>query len=523
MKKNILSMLLLAVCMFFTEEISAQGIAINNTGLAADSSAMLDIDAIDKGLLIPRMSESQRNAIVNPAEGLIVYNLTTGCLNYFHSSLWYQWCGTCIPPATPVAASNGPLCSGDTLFLTASTVVNANYYWTGPNGFTSSLQNPAIPGVTTAASGVYSVVASINGCNSNPGTVSATVNQTPSASFTYNPSSPSIGASVSFTPAVSGATYLWTFQGGTPSSSTAQNPVVTWTTAGNYDVSLTVTQQGCTSSSAQNIAVINCPSGSQTFSYTSGMQTFTVPACVSSVRIECWGAQGNNGLTANGFTGGTGGLGGYTAGDLSVTGGSDIYIFVGGSGGYNGGGAGGNSGGGPGGGASDVRYGGTSLSNRVIVAGGGGGGGAAGCTDGSGGAPNGGNGGGGGGISGTAGGNTTNGGPGQGGTLGAGGAKGVGCSCCLGGDGTAAGVGGNGTDCCCGGGGPRGAGGGGGGGYVNGGGGGGGSAGTTGCSGNSIGAGGGGGGGSNYTGGVTGTIMNVPGNHSGNGQIVITY
>jgi hypothetical protein len=109
-----------------------------------------------------------------------------------------------------------------------------------------------------------------------------------------------------------------------------------------------------------------------TYSYTGTMQSWTVPAGVYSVNIETWGAQGSPGSAA-------GGLGGYVTGDLAVTPGQVLYIFVGGQGGYNGGGTGGLSQngtyGGNGGGASDVRTGGTALTYRVIVAGGGGGGG----------------------------------------------------------------------------------------------------------------------------------------------------
>jgi hypothetical protein len=112
----------------------------------------------------------------------------------------------------------------------------------------------------------------------------------------------------------------------------------------------------------------NIPPGSQVFSYTGGMQTFTVPGGVTSVTIQCLGAQGNG---LNGFAAGNGG---GAEGTISVTPGSTLNVFVGGSGlsgGFNGGGLG--LGGATGGGASDVRIGGTTLNDRVIVAGGGGG------------------------------------------------------------------------------------------------------------------------------------------------------
>ena len=137
-------------------------------------------------------------------------------------------------------------------------------------------------------------------------------------------------------------------------------------------------------------------SGSQTFSYTGSQQTFTVPSEVSTITIKVWGGQGGSGgyYSSTNYCS-TGGKGGYATGDLSVTAGSTVYVYVGGHGegfatcntymrnqaqkfgGWNGGGNGygGTYPGTGGGGASDIRYGGTSISDRKIIAGGGGGGG----------------------------------------------------------------------------------------------------------------------------------------------------
>jgi hypothetical protein len=51
----------------------AQGVGINATGAAADTSALLDVSSVTKGLLAPRMTASQRGTIVLPANGLLVY------------------------------------------------------------------------------------------------------------------------------------------------------------------------------------------------------------------------------------------------------------------------------------------------------------------------------------------------------------------------------------------------------------------------------------------------------------------
>ncbi len=107
------------------------------------------------------------------------------------------------------------------------------------------------------------------------------------------------------------------------------------------------------------------------FNYTGTVQAWTVPRN-GYYKLEAWGAQGWTVLD------GVGGCGGYAAGNIRLTKGQVLYIFIGGSG-YNGGYNGGGSGSAYGGGASDIRtIGGTwndlsSLKSRLIVAGGGGG------------------------------------------------------------------------------------------------------------------------------------------------------
>jgi len=105
-------------------------------------------------------------------------------------------------PSAPTAGNDSPV-YGSTLHLTASTVSGATYAWSGPNGFSSSAQNPTIAGVTMADSGTYSVTATVNGCPSAAGTTVVTINQastTNDVAASPNPSLP--GASVTFTATV---------------------------------------------------------------------------------------------------------------------------------------------------------------------------------------------------------------------------------------------------------------------------------------------------------------------------------
>lgn len=115
------------------------------------------------------------------------------------------------PPAcsgcTVTAGNTGPACPGGTVNLTATTVAGASgYSWTGPNGFTSAVQNPTgITVPTTPGSYTYTVTATHNGqpCTSsttvvvNNPTVNAGADQTICA-----------GQSVTLT-ATGATTYAW--------------------------------------------------------------------------------------------------------------------------------------------------------------------------------------------------------------------------------------------------------------------------------------------------------------------------
>lgn len=77
MKKLLLSVItiLTAANMF-----AQQNVGIGTT--TPDASAVLDLAATDKGFLVPRVSQVERLAIVNPARGLMVYDIDADCF-YF--------------------------------------------------------------------------------------------------------------------------------------------------------------------------------------------------------------------------------------------------------------------------------------------------------------------------------------------------------------------------------------------------------------------------------------------------------
>jgi hypothetical protein len=83
MKKSLF--LILLIC-FISSLVFSQSVGIGTT--TPSSSAQLDVQSINKGLLTPRLTTTQRNAIVNPAKGLLVYDSTIKSLFLHDGSLW---------------------------------------------------------------------------------------------------------------------------------------------------------------------------------------------------------------------------------------------------------------------------------------------------------------------------------------------------------------------------------------------------------------------------------------------------
>jgi uncharacterized protein (TIGR02145 family) len=79
------------LCLSLVGLLSAQGVAIG--GSVPDSSAVLDLQSQTLGFLPPRMTSAQRDAIVNPAAGLQIYNTSTHCINYYTGQTWAELCG----------------------------------------------------------------------------------------------------------------------------------------------------------------------------------------------------------------------------------------------------------------------------------------------------------------------------------------------------------------------------------------------------------------------------------------------
>jgi len=86
--KNSIKLLTTSIFLFvFFITIKAQ-VAINTDESLPDASAILDISSTNKGVLIPRMSSEEREAISNPASGLLVYDSTENSFWYYADTIW---------------------------------------------------------------------------------------------------------------------------------------------------------------------------------------------------------------------------------------------------------------------------------------------------------------------------------------------------------------------------------------------------------------------------------------------------
>ncbi|TXE05781.1 T9SS type A sorting domain-containing protein [Gelidibacter salicanalis] len=267
-------------------------------------------------------STAQNPVITNAAAAMAgIYNVTatvSGCT----SSIGTTTVVVNPIPSAPTAGSNGPVCVGGTINLTASTFAGAIYSWTGPGGFSSSTQNPSISVATAAMNGTYSVTATVSGCTSIAGTTEVIVNPIPTAPTAGSNGPVCVGETINLTAtAISGATYSWT--GPNNFTSTAQSPsisVASAAMAGNYNVTATVSGSGCTSNVGTiNVVVNPIPSAPTTISNISVCANGTINLTASTISGATYSWTGPNGFTSNTQNPSISSATGATAGNYNVT------------------------------------------------------------------------------------------------------------------------------------------------------------------------------------------------------------
>ncbi|MEZ4888925.1 MAG: gliding motility-associated C-terminal domain-containing protein [Chitinophagales bacterium] len=158
-----------------------------------------------------------------------------------------------IPDAT--ANNDSPACEGTDIQLTAtttSTVANISYNWSGPNDFSSNLQNPILSNADISIAGTYYLTVTADGCPSTAASTEVVVYQQPDAIVNADievcegTNIQLIGSTTSVAGDVS---FQWT--GPDSFNSPLQNPILINASpiqSGTY--SLIVTANGCTSEAA---------------------------------------------------------------------------------------------------------------------------------------------------------------------------------------------------------------------------------------------------------------------------------
>jgi hypothetical protein len=128
----------LMILMIMATSVANAQVGINADNSAPDPSAGLDVKFTDKGMLPPRMTADQRDAIANPAEGLMVYCTNcgvNGSLSLFTNGTWrtYTFCNT----PSPLAGSNS-VSPGQITWRWTAVAGASGYKWNTTNSFNSA-------------------------------------------------------------------------------------------------------------------------------------------------------------------------------------------------------------------------------------------------------------------------------------------------------------------------------------------------------------------------------------------------
>ncbi|MES2285244.1 MAG: hypothetical protein V4547_06105 [Bacteroidota bacterium] len=233
------------------------------------ATAALDITSTTKGILIPRMTTAQRDAIITPASGLQVYNTDCQSLNYWSGTCWIST-SKALPSPDPITSTPATtvFCAGQVRTYSIPVVPGATKYgWTVPAGtsITSGQGTTSISATFGNLSGSVCVDAS-NSCETSPPRcLSVSVDPIPNTPgnitgvTSINPGQTSV---TYFVASVNGAsTYTWSVPAGaTITSGTGTTTIVVNfacnASSGNISVTANST---CGSSPASALALTITP------------------------------------------------------------------------------------------------------------------------------------------------------------------------------------------------------------------------------------------------------------------------
>lgn len=129
--------LVFATCLAFTLHFyaSAQSVSINTDGSTAHASALLDVKSTAKGVLVPRMNKTERNAIASPATGLMVFQNAPDSVGfYYYDGTTWLWLATANSNEGWLTTGNAGTTIANHFFGTTDNVplsFRQNNFWTG--------------------------------------------------------------------------------------------------------------------------------------------------------------------------------------------------------------------------------------------------------------------------------------------------------------------------------------------------------------------------------------------------------
>jgi len=158
MKKLHSLAVILLLNLLLTTGALAQSIGVNSDGAAPDASAMLDVSSIAKGLLIPRMTLTQRGNISSPATGLLIYQ--TDSTPGFYSYTGSAWS---VLGATGPAGATGATGEQGIAGATGPTGTKGDTGATGAQGVAGATGSQGIQGVAGATGATGASPFTLNG------------------------------------------------------------------------------------------------------------------------------------------------------------------------------------------------------------------------------------------------------------------------------------------------------------------------------------------------------------------------
>ncbi|MGA0825473.1 MAG: hypothetical protein ACO3PJ_08010, partial [Burkholderiaceae bacterium] len=121
-------------------------------GITPDNSAMLDLQSTSKGVLFPRMTTAERDAISSPVTGLMIFNTTTGCLEINLGAGTANWqsilCTPALVSTLKCSCTEARQVGSQLMPGVAASGQSVRIAYTGGNGFAYDGQTVASTGVT---------------------------------------------------------------------------------------------------------------------------------------------------------------------------------------------------------------------------------------------------------------------------------------------------------------------------------------------------------------------------------------